>query len=127
GDWFHVLGVSPRLGRGLGRDDDQPGKEHVVVLSHGVWTRLFAASQSAIGKTIELNGESYQVVGVMPPDFRSFFTRNADLFVPLALNDAAFNRGYTNEYLNSTARLKPGVPIERAKAEMKTFAENLKK
>ena len=127
GDWFHVLGVSPIFGRALGRDDDEPGKEHVLVLSHGAWTRLFAASPSAVGKMIELNGESYQVVGVMPPDFRSFFNRNADLFVPLALNAAAFNRGYTNEYLNSTARLKPGVPIERAKAEMKTFAENLKK
>ena len=50
----------------LQRDDDEPGHEHVVVLSHGVWTRLFAASPSAVGKTIELNGETYQIVGVMP-------------------------------------------------------------
>ena len=127
GDWFHVLGVSPLYGRTLGRDDDEPGHEHVVVLSHGLWTRLFAASPSAIGKTIELNGESYQIVGVMPPDFHSFFQRNADLFRPLALPAAAFNSGYTNEYLNSVARLKAGVPLARAQAEMKTFAENLKK
>jgi len=125
GDWFKVLGVSPLLGRALTRDDDEPGKEHVVVLSHGAWTRLFAASPAAIGKTIELNGESYQVVGVMPPAFKSFFSRNADLFVPLALPARQFSNG--NEFLNSTARLKSGVSLERAKAEMKTFAENMKR
>jgi len=127
GDWFHVLGVGPQLGRVLGRDDDEPGHEHVVVLSNGLWTRLFAASPSAVGKTIELNGETYQIVGVMPQGFTSFFSRTADLFVPLALTPAAFTAGYTNEYLNSVARLKPGVPVARAQAEMAAFAENLKK
>ena len=63
----------------------------------------------------------------MPPGFRGFFSRTADLFVPLALAPAAFNAGYTNEYLNSVARLKAGVALERAQAEMKIFAENLKK
>ena len=58
GDWFHVLGVGAQLGRVLGRDDDEPGHEHVVVLTHGLWTRLFAASPSAVGKAVELNGES---------------------------------------------------------------------
>ncbi|MEP6491941.1 MAG: ABC transporter permease [bacterium] len=127
GDWFHVLGVSPLLGRALQRDDDEPGHEHVVVLSFGAWTRLFAASPSAVGKSIELNGESYHVVGVMPDGFRSFNARTADLFVPLALKPQAFTGGYTNEYLNLTARLKPNVPLERSRSEMATFAENLKK
>jgi putative ABC transport system permease protein len=125
GDWFKVLGVPPMLGRPLSRDDDEPGKEHVVVLSHGVWTRLFAASPSAVGKTIELNGESYQIVGVMPAAFKSFFASNADLIVPLALTARQFNNN--NEYLNSTARLKAGVSLDRAKAEMKTFADNIKR
>jgi len=127
GDWFHVLGVGAQLGRVLGRDDDEPGHEHVVVLSHGLWTRLFAASPSAVGKTVELNGETYQVVGVMPQGFVSFNSRNADVFVPLALNPAQFNGGYTNEYLNSVARLKSGITLARAQGEMSTFAENLKK
>jgi putative ABC transport system permease protein len=127
GDWFHTLGVAPVFGRVLTRDDDQPGREHVVVLSNGIWTRLFAASPSAVGKSIELNGETYQIVGVMPVGFRSFFARNADLFVPLALKPAAFTSGYTNEYLNSVARLKPGVTLARAQAEMTAFAENLKR
>ena len=127
GDWFHALGVAPALGRVLGRDDDVPGHEHVVVLSHGLWTRLFAAKTSAVGQTIELNGETYQIVGVMPESFYSFFARKADLFVPLALTPAAFTSGYTNEYLNAVARLKPGVTVERAQAEMAAFAENLKR
>jgi putative ABC transport system permease protein len=127
GDWFHALGVAPMLGRPLQRDDDQPGREHVVVLSYGLWTRLFAGSPSAIGKNIELNGETYQVVGVMPPEFRSFFARTADIFMPLALVPTAFTNGYTNEYLNLVARLKPGIKLEQAQAEMKLFAENLKK
>jgi putative ABC transport system permease protein len=127
GDWFHVLGVSPLYGRTLGRDDDEPGHDHVVVLSHGIWTRLFAADPSAVGKKIELNGESYQIVGVMPQTFRSFFRNNGDLFVPLALPADAYTRGYTNEYLNLSARLKPGVTLERAQAEMKAFADNLKR
>ncbi len=126
GDWFHVLGVAPILGRSLQQDDDVPGKEHVVVLSFGLWTRLFAAQPTAVGKSIELNGESYQIVGVMPSGFTSFFARTADLYVPLALKPAAFTGGYTNEYLNLSARLKPGVPLERAQAEMTTFAQNLK-
>jgi len=127
GDWFHVLGVAPLLGRPLQRDDDQPGREHVVVLSHGLWTRLFAGDRAAVGKTIELNGETYQVVGVMPQNFRSFFAATADIFLPLALAPTAFNAGYTNEYLRLVARLKPAVSLARAQAEMKLFADNLKK
>jgi putative ABC transport system permease protein len=127
GDWFKVLGVAPLFGRTLTRDDDEQGHDHVVVLSHGVWTRLFGSKPDAVGKAIELNGESYQIVGVMPKEFASFFSRNADLFVPLALPATAFSAGYTNEYLNLVARLKPGVGLGRAQAEMTTFAENLKK
>ena len=127
GDWFAVLGVHPFLGRTLTRDDDQPGKEHVIVISHGLWTRLFAAKRDAVGKTIELNGERYQVVGVMPEEFYSFFTRRADIFTPLALTQAQLTAGYTNEYLNSTARLQPGVTLAAAQAEMTAFADNLKR
>jgi len=127
GNWFHVLGVAPMLGRPLQADDDQPGREYVVVLSYGLWTRLFAGDRSAVGKKIELNGETYQVVGVMPPNFHSFFAQTADIFFPLALKPTAFNAGYTNEYLRLIARLKPGVSLTRAQAEMKLFADNLKK
>jgi predicted permease len=126
GDWFHVLGVQPMLGRGLIRDDDQTGREHVAVLSYGLWTRLFASSPSAVGKTLELNGETYHVVGVMPKGFRSFAANTVDIFVPLALTPEQYD-SYGNEYLNLTARLKANTSVEQARAEMATFAENLKR
>jgi len=127
GDWFRALGVRPAAGRTLQRDDDQPGHEHVVVITDGLWRRLYGSDPGAVGKAVLLNGETYQIVGVMPPGFHSFYARTADIFGPLALTAQQLGAGYTNEYLNLTARLKPGVPIERAQAEMKTFAENLKK
>ncbi|HEV8217483.1 MAG TPA: ABC transporter permease, partial [Gemmatimonadaceae bacterium] len=125
GDWFRALGVPPLLGRMLQPDDDVPGKEHVVVISHGLWTRLFAASPAAVGKSIELNAETYQVVGVMPPSFKAFFGQNSDLFIPLALPPAQMNRN--SEFLNAVARLKPGVTATKAQAELKVFADNIKK
>jgi len=125
GDWFRALGVPPLLGRMLQPDDDVPGKEHVVVISHGLWTRLFAASPAAVGKSIELNAETYQVVGVMPPSFKAFFGQNSDLFIPLALPPAQMNRN--SEFLNAVARLKPGVTATKAQAELKLFADNIKK
>jgi putative ABC transport system permease protein len=127
GDWFRALGIAPAKGRALQRDDDEPGHEHVVVISDGLWKRLYGSNPSVIGKSMLLNDETYQIVGVMPPDFVSFFSRRADIFAPLALTQQQFTGGYTNEFLNLTARLKSGVRIEQAAAEMKRFAENLKK
>jgi putative ABC transport system permease protein len=125
GDWFKALGVAPLVGRPLQPDDDVPGKEHVVVLGHGLWTRLFAASASAVGKSIELNGEQYQIIGVMPRSFKAFFNQNSDFYIPLALPQAQWTRN--GEYLQTVARLKPGVTAAKAQAELKLFAENIKK
>jgi putative ABC transport system permease protein len=127
GDWFRTLGIAPARGRALQRDDDEPGHEHVVVISDGLWRRLYGSDPAAVGKTMLLNDETYQIVGVMPPDFRPLFSGRADVFAPLALTAQQFSGGYTNEYLNLTARLKRGVTIERAAAEMKRFADNLKR
>jgi putative ABC transport system permease protein len=125
GDWFKALGVPAELGRTIARDDDQPGHEHVLVVTDGAWRRLFGSDPHAIGRTIQLNGERFQLVGVMPPGFHSFYS-NADVMVPLALTAQQFTAGYTNEYLSLTARLAPGATLGTAQAEMHTFAENLK-
>jgi putative ABC transport system permease protein len=128
GDYFRVQGVAPALGRVFGRDEDEPGKNRVVVLSDGLWRRVHGADRAAIGKPIQLNGESYTILGVMPPEFRSFFNRDADIWTPLALAPDQFNvNAYTNEWLNLTARLKPGVSLQRAQAEMTSFADNLRR
>ncbi len=127
GDWFRALGITPALGRALQRDDDEPGHEHVVVISDGLWRRLYGGDPATVGKTTLLNGETYTIVGVMPPNVRSFFSSRADIVAPLALTQQQMSGGYTNEYLSLTARLKRGVSVQRAGAEMKTFADNLKK
>ena len=128
GDYFRVLGVAPQVGRTFGRDEDEPGKNRVVVLSDGLWRRIYAADRGAVGKTMQLNGESYTIVGVMPDGFRAFFNRSADIWTPLALAPPQFDpNSYTNEWLNLTARLKPGVSLDRAKAEMRAFADQLRK
>jgi putative ABC transport system permease protein len=125
GDWFRALGVAPILGRSIQPDDDVPGQEHVVVLGNGLWRRLFASSPTAVGRSIELNGEQYQIIGVMPSSFKAFFNQNSDFYIPLALPQAQWTRN--SEYLQAVARLKPGVTAATAQAELKLFAENIKK
>jgi len=128
GDYFRVLGVAPQVGRVFGRDEDEPGKNQVVVLSDGLWKRIYGADRSVIGKTIQLNAQSYTILGVMPEGFRSFFNTSADIWTPLALEAKQFSPdNYTNEYLNLTARLKQGVSVKQADAEMKSFAEQIRR
>ncbi len=126
--YFSTLGVPALRGRALLPEEDAEGRDKVVVLSYGLWQRLFAGETSAVGRTMQLNGESYQVVGVMPPHFREFFGRNAELWTPLALRTEEFDaRNRTREWLNLTARLKPGVSIEQAQAELTSLAAQLKR
>ena len=128
GDFFRVLGVAPQVGRVFGREEDEPGKNRVVVLSDGLWRRIYGADRGVVGKTMQLNSLTFTILGVMPPGFKGFFNSRADIWTPLALNPAQFDpNSYTNEYLNLTARLKPGVSVDQAAAEMRAFAEQLKR
>ncbi|HEX8282764.1 MAG TPA: ABC transporter permease [Pyrinomonadaceae bacterium] len=122
-DLFSLLGVAPHAGRTFAPEEDRPGANKVVVLSHGLWQRRFGADPTLIGKTLSLNGEPHTVVGVMPPRFQ-FPSRLDELWVPIALTpEQAANRG--RHYLEVVARLKPGVTVERAQAEMSTIAARL--
>ena len=128
GDYFKVLGVPAALGRTFGPDEDVQGKNQVVVISNGLWRRVFGADPHVVGKTIQLNSQSYTVVGVMPEGFYSFFNRNADIWTPLALDPSQFTPDrYTNEWLNLLARLQPGVSVHQAAAEMTALADQLKR
>jgi putative ABC transport system permease protein len=128
GAYFRVFGVPAQLGRALLPEEDEPGRNRVVVLSDGMWRRVFGGERSVIGRTVQLNGEGYQIVGVMPPGFRGFFNNQADLWTPLALRPDQFDpNNYTNEYLNLSARLRPGVTLEQARTEMTAFAEQLRR
>jgi putative ABC transport system permease protein len=120
---FELLGVSPRHGRAFAAEEDRPGANKVVLLSHALWQRRFGSDAGVVGQTLTLNGEGHTVVGVMPADFQ-FPDRQAELWVPIALTQQeAANRG--RHYLEVVARLKPGVTLERAQAEMSTIAARL--
>ncbi len=121
-EYFSVLQVSPLLGRVFARGDDQPGRNHIVILSHQLWDREFGSDHSIIGRTIRLDREDYTVVGVMPESFRLMgFT--PQLWTPLVLTSAGQTAAArTHRTLTVYARLKPGVTLAQVRAEMATVA-----
>ncbi len=124
---FQILDAQPQLGRVFSIDEDQPATGHVVILSNRLWQRRFNSDPAIVGKTVTLNGEGYTVVGVMPPDFQfhgALPGADDELLVPIAFSprEAASRGGH---YLNVVARLKPGVTLEKAQAEMSSIAQRL--
>jgi predicted permease len=120
---FSVLGLAPRLGRAFSPEEDQDGANKVVILSSRLWQRRFAADPSIVGKQITLNGQSHTVIGVMPPQFQ-FPSQDVELWVPMAFTaQQAASRG--SHYLQVVARMKPGVTVQQAQAEMSTIATRL--
>jgi len=118
---FEILGVAPVLGRTIRPEEDHPGSDAVVILSYGLWQRRFGSDPAIIGRAITLNSHLRTVIGVMPPGFR--FPEVADLWVPLALNTKMYTRN--DHGLGAIARLKPGVTLEQAQAEMITIARRI--
>ncbi|HEU4523481.1 MAG TPA: ABC transporter permease [Gemmatimonadales bacterium] len=128
GEFFSTLQVPAMLGRTLQPGEDSLGREHVAVLSYDAWRRIFGAASDIVGRSISLNGESYEVVGVMPSGFRDFFDRNAEVWAPLVFQtEQMTDENRTSEFLNLTARMRPGVPLQQALGEMRTVAEQLKR
>lgn len=130
---FSLMGAGPLLGRVFLADDDAPGKSSSVILSYGFWQRFFGAQRDVIGQTLTLNGNDFGIVGVMPSGFALNKEvmpavngiQNADLLVPLPLSESArTNRG--NEDFNIFARLKPGISIAQAQADMDIIADRMK-
>ena len=122
---FDLLGVRPLLGRTFLAEEDKPGTK-VVVMSEGLWRRRFGADPGIIGRAVTLSGESYTVIGVLPqtvplPDQEN--TRD-QLWVPIAFpNEEAASRG--SHYLEVMARIKPGITLKQAQADMETVAADL--
>src|SRR5436309_12231975 len=119
---FKLIGVPAVLGRTFVPDDDRPGT-HVVLLSYSIWQRRFGSDPSVIGSALTLNGESYTVIGIMPRfvQLPGFANRNDQLWVPIAFPaEEASQRG--NHFLEVIARLKPGITLKEALAEMDTIA-----
>jgi predicted permease len=124
-DFFPVLGVQPLLGRVFTADEDQPGRNLVVVLSERLWRRRFVADPGVIGRRIELDGQSVDVIGVMPAAFEHPMLWGAlDVWRPIAFQEAE-RTNHGNNYLRIIARLKTGVSIAQAGPAMVTLATNL--
>src|SRR5262245_41654877 len=126
-DFFPALGVQPANGRVFTPEEDQPGADPVIVLSDRFWMRRFGGDTNVIGRVVRLDGQSVTVIGVMPPGFdHPLLLGTVDLWRPMGFT-AEQRRSRGNNYLQMMGRLKPGVSVKRADAEMKTVAARLGK
>ena len=119
-----ILRLRPVLGRGFLPDEDQPGKDKVVVLSHGFWRGRFNGNSNLVGRVIWLNGEGFTVIGVLPPKVR--LQHEFDFLMPFAFGAEEWHRSRDQNAFQVIARLKPGVTLEAARAEMKALSKRLK-
>lgn len=125
---FSVLGVAPVLGRTFTSDEDQPGRDHVVLLSDALWRSRFAADPDIVGRQIHLNGSMHTIVGVMPPGFQApAYTRgatNIEAWIPAVLEPGELTRAMINNYL-VVARLDARTTIDLARRETAALAKRL--
>ena len=120
---FQLLGVEASHGRLMFRQDDEPGQRHVVVLSYECWQRRFAGDAQIVGKILNLNGESYEVIGILPRSF-SLPNPEAELAIPLAPDlDPLRNVRSSTNFLRAIARLKTGVTRNQAEADLSAIVE----
>lgn len=118
---FRVLGVAPLLGHVFTRDEDRPNGPNDVILSEELWQRRYGRDPKIIGRGLDLDGDRYTVTGVMPADFQ--FPDSAELWVPAQIDPAHANR--TDYRLRAVGRLKPGVTVEQAGAELASMLEQI--
>lgn len=122
-EYFSVMGVEPALGRGFTREEGIEGNHLVAVLSHELWARRFGRDPAVVGKTVAINDMDHRVVGVLPAGFRAPLLPEAEIWLPLPLEPPADDRGYS--YVNAIGRLKPGVTLAEAQADMDRVAAAL--
>ena len=122
--FFPVLGVKPFLGRTFLPEEETLGRDHEVVLSYGLWRRRYGGDVALVGRTIKIDGEDFTVVAVMPREFRwQFWSGPRQLWVPVGYTKTDYHRD-ENSFI-AFARLKPGVTVAQARAEMATIASRL--
>jgi putative ABC transport system permease protein len=122
---FPLLGVKPVLGRNITSDEDKPGVNHVVILSHAVWMANFGGDPQIVGKQVSLNSASYTIIGVMPRGF-IFPDRETQIWTPIGFSAKDLAQ-HDSHYLNVVARLKPGVSLPTANADLSIIAQRLQK
>jgi len=119
-EFFDVLGVKPALGRSFSASEDRPGATPVCIISHGLWQRRFGSDAALINRQVSLSGTSYTVVGVLPESY--VFGTPTDVFVPIGLRADEMKERGSHPGIYAIARLKPGVTIETARAELIAMA-----
>jgi predicted permease len=128
-DFFSVLGLTPAAGRFFTRNDDRIGGAPVAVISAGLWNRKFGAAPDVIGKSIFLDGTDYTIVGVLPPSFRlrlQNLAESNEVYVPIGQwTDPVFRDRSAGLGMKAIGRLKPGVTLEQARADMDSIASQL--
>ena len=117
--YFRLFGAPLVLGRAFSADEDRPNGPHVVVLSYGLWQRRFAADPHMVGKTISLSGVPYTVVGIVGPSFDTELDTPPDVWLPFQIDPASTDHA---QYFNVVARLKPGVTLGMANAQLQFAA-----
>ena len=123
--FFSVLDKRPLRGRTFIAEEDQPGHDQAVILSYGLWQRRFAGDDSIVGQSITVDGKSHNVVGIMPPDFQ-FPDADTQIWKPIAFTAEDLGedeRG--SHYLSLIARMKPGVQLEQARADVASIAAQM--
>ena len=127
--FFPILGIKPVLGRSFNAQEDQVGAPPVAMISGGLWASKFGSSRDVVGKTIELNDTAYTIVGVVPGNFRyesGNFHQHTDVFVPIGQwNDTTFRDRRAAMGMDAVGRLKPGVTLAQARADMAGIAAHL--
>ena len=121
---FKLLGAQPVLGRVFLAEEDQPGREKVVLISEDLWQRRFGADANVVGKTLKLDGEDFAVIGVMPAAFRLPDQRERELWTPIAFKDNERSL-YQARYIDAIGRLKPDISFTQAQSEMTAIAARL--
>jgi len=126
-DLFPLLGIQPIIGRTFLPNEDEPGN-HVVILSHGLWQRRFGADRKIIGKSVTLDGQPFQVIGVMPPRFSFPIIPNPpELWTPVSIlrettdGSQPMTEQRDNDFLRCIARLRPDISVRQAQADIDTI------
>jgi len=124
--WFHLLRVSPALGRPFSEQEGEVGRDHEVILSHGLWEQLYGGDNSVLGRNLRISGQPYTIVGVMPDAF-NFIDPEVRLWIPLAFTPEQKTQHHSNNWYH-IGRLKPGATLQQAQAQVNAINdENLER
>jgi putative ABC transport system permease protein len=123
-NFFHVFGVNPMLGRTFLPGEDSPGTNNIVVLSYEIWRRAFNGNRNVVGTAVHLDGESYQVIGVMPAGFRFPLGEPNVVYIPMHVRPN-WVAGWRDHWLLTIGLVKPGVNLRTAEADMSRVMANI--